>query len=527
MSEPRTAPGEPAKANAVDRAGSEWDGALSQSRDRPSLRAVVAALGWIAVCVGIQLTRQAGPPATDTIWAEDGHLFLTAALNFDHPFELFLAPAGKYLHAAPRMIAWLVAGRPLSEAAWLFATLSALAVAGLSLFVFVVSKPLLPDVGPRAFLAAMMVLLAPANVESLNNAANLHYFLGFAAFWALLSQPRSWAASVVAAGVVAVAALSDPVTVVMTPLAILLLIRRWGARRALVGGVFLLSLAIHGAVWLNADRPGRYADPGIPVSVQDQLELRSFAPQSYAESRPSDLPALYGLRVVGSVWGGNDLLAAAWRSIGAAVAYAGLIVVAVIVLAGAFRRRLQARWRLGLFLGYSISFFVVPVAIRGTQHLEPHPDGLSLAGSRFVLIPALLLLAAISVWAETSPGSPRPGWARFLRTGAAVAILAVALLDLRDPNLRSLGPRWSMELSAATERCRSGDGYVEVPITPPEGFNVLVRCSRVLTDAASGDEGEAALSAGRRALKIISERPTYRQSSTSNPSDSNSERSPS
>lgn len=521
MSEPRTAPGELSTAN-VDPTGSEWDGPPFR-RGRPSLPALAAALGWIALCVGIQLVRQPGPPATDTLWAEDGHLFLTAALNFDHPLQLVLAPAGRYLHAAPRMIAWVIAGRPLSEAAWLFAMISAFVVAGLSLFVFVASKPHLPAMGPRAFLAAMMVLLAPANVESLNNAANLHYFLGFAAFWALLSQPQSWAASAVAALVVAVAALSDPVTVVMVPLALLPLIGRWGARRVVVGVVFLVALAIHGVVWLDADRPGRYDDPEIPVSIQEELEKRTFAPQSYARSRLSDLPSLYGLRVVGSLWGGNDLLAATWRSFGATVSYAGLIAVAVPMLIGAFRRHLEARWRLGLFLTYSIMFFVFPVAIRGTEHLEPHPDGLSLAGSRYVLIPALLLLAAMFVCAEALPGSPRSGWARSLRVGAAVAILMVALSDLRDPNLRSLGPTWSGSLSAAIEGCHSRPGYVEVPITPPEGFNVLVGCSRVLSGTASGNAPPA--STGSLALKIISERPTYRQSSTSRPSDSNSERS--
>ncbi len=523
MSEPRTAPGEPATANEADRAGSERDSALSRSWDGRSLLTLAAALGWIALFVGAQQSRQAGLPATDTLWAEDGHLFFTAALNFDHPFELLLAPAGRYLHAAPRMMAWLASGRPLSEAAWLFATLSGLTVAGLSLFVFVASKPLLPATGARALLAAMMILLAPANVESLNNAANLHYFLGFAAFWALLSQPRSWGMSAVAAGVVAAAALSDPVTIVMAPLAILPVVRRWGPRRVLVGGVFLLALAIHGLVWLSADRAGRYADPSIPVPVQQQLERRAFAPQSYAGSRPLELPALYGLRVVGSLWGGNEFLAQAWRSLGDPIAYGGLSAVAALVLAGALRGHLEARWRLGLFLVYSVMFFVVPVAIRGTEHLESQPDSLSLAGSRYVLIPALLLLATISVCVESSPGSPRSGRARSLRVGAAVVVLVVALMDLRDPNLRSLGPTWSTALSEAAERCRSREAYVEVPITPPEGFTVLVSCARVLADAS--DDSEAA-SAGSRALKIISERATYRQSSTSRPSDSSSERSP-
>jgi len=518
------APGQPATAIDTDRAGSERDGAPSRSRYSRSLLALAVSLGWIALVVGIQLSRQAGPPPADTLWAEDGHLFLTAALNVEHPFELLLAPAGKYMHAAPRTIAWLASARPLSEAAWLFATVSAISVAALSWFVFVASKPLLPATGARALLAGMMVLLAPANVESLNNAANLHYFLGFAAFWALLSQPQSWAASAAAALVVAVAALSDPITIVMAPLAILPLVRRWGARRFLVGAVFLVALALHGSVWLTADRPDRYVDPSTPVPIQQQLERRAFAPQSYDESRPFDLPALYGLRVVGSLWGGNELLGQAWESLGSPVAYGGLIAVALLVFAGARRRHLEAPWRIGLFLAYSVMFFVVPVAIRGTAHLEPHPDGLSLAGSRYVLIPALLLIAAISVCFETARGSPRFGGLRSLRVGTAVATLLVALSDLRDPNLRSLGPTWSTALSEAAERCPSRTAYVEVPITPPEGFNVLVSCSRVRS-GVSGDDSEGA-SAGSRALKIISERATYRQSSTSKPRDSSSERSP-
>ena len=474
--------------------------------------------------VAAQLSRQTGPGATDTLWAEDGHLFLTTALNFDHPFRLLLAPAGDYMHVAPRIVASVVGARPLGEAAWLFATISATIVAALSVFVFVASKPLLPSPWTRALLAAMMVLLAPANVESLNNAANLHYFLGFAAFWGLLSQPRSWGESIVASVVVAAAALSDPVTVVLAPLAILPLIRRWGPKRSLVGGVFLVALAVHAAVWLTADSSGRYADPDVPPGVQRELDRRSFAPRAYAASNLGDLPALYGLRVVGSLWGGNDLLAGAWRSVGGAAAYAGLIGMGGVLVIGAVRRDLEDRWRMGLLVTYSILFFAVPVGIRGTDHLKSPPDVLSLAGSRFVLIPALLLVAACAVCIEAPRGARPPVWVRVLSVGLAAAILAVALMDLRDSNLRSLGPTWSAELTAAEQWCRRTTGYVEVPITPPEGFNVLVSCSRVRSDVVSGS-GTTISASGSRALKIISERATYRQSSTSRPRVSSSPRS--
>lgn len=487
------------------------------------LLAVAAALLWISGSVVIQLSRQPGPPATDTIWAEDGHLFLTAALNFDQPLELLFAPAGKYMHAAPRIVAMIVSARPLPEAAWLFATLSAVIVAALSVFVFVASKPLLPSPGARALLAAMMVLLAPANVESLNNAANLHYFLGFAAFWGLLAQPTSWPGSVVASLVVAVAALSDPVTLVLAPLAALPLVRRWHAKRLLVAGAFLIALAAHGVVWLTADGPGRYADPSVPAAVQQQLQRRSFAPQSYGDSSLGDFAPLYGLRVVGSIWGGNDLLERAWSSWGAAAAYLGLIGVLALAVIGARRRGLKARWRVAIFLVYSVLFFVVPVGIRGTEHLRSPPGVLSLAGSRYVLIPALLLLVGIAVCVEASRNE-RP-WARALRVALGAAVLTVALTDLRDPNLRSLGPVWSAELAESVERCPRTTSYVEVPITPPEGFNVLASCSRIRSDVDSERGSTTSTSAGRRALKIISERATYRQSRTSSPSPSSSARS--
>jgi hypothetical protein len=446
---------------------------------------IAACAAWIVIVVALQLFRQSGPAATDTIWAEDGHLFLTAALNYDHPADLFFAPAGKYMHAAPRMLASVAAGFSLTTSAWFLAMSSAVVVAGLSLFVFFASKPILASVGSRALVSAMMVLLAPVNVESLNNSANLHYFLTFGAFWALVWEPRSWVAAAIACIVVAAAVLSDPITVVMVPVAAFALIRRANGRHMLVAGVFLVGLAFHGWVWFTADQPGRYSgDPSLPIAIQEELERRAFAPQAYAESDPLDLPRLYGLRVIGSVWGGNDLLASAWRSLGDTVAYSGLVLLFIVVAVAIARWGLREKWRIALLLGYSLVFFIVPVGIRGTEHLAPHPNALSLAGSRYVIIPALFVVALVAVCLERTRGD---GWRASpwvpVRVGLALLVPGIALTDLRDPNLRSLGPTWGTELSSADERCARQDGFVEIGITPPGGFSVLVNCDRVRRDS--------------------------------------------
>ena len=453
-------------------------------RGSGSHRALVVTFSvlWILGATGLQLLRQEGVPATNSLWAEDGHLFLTAALNFDHPLELFVAPAGKYMHAVPRTLATIAADLPPDQAALFFALSSSLIVSALSLFVFYASRPVIEPWPARAVVAGAMVLLPAAGTEVLNNSANLHYFLTFAAFWALLARPRIWVFAAVASLIVLATAMSDPITILLAPIAGWTLFRRADVRRSVIAVAFLVGLVAHGLVWLSADRLHRYAgDPAVPFEMQQQLEIRAFAPQSYSDSEPLDLPRLYGLRVAGSFFAGDDLLAVGYRKAGDVVGFISLGAILVVVGYG-LARRATGRGYVALLFAYSVLFFAVPVGIRGTDHLAPVAGELSFAGSRYTVVPTLLLIAlAALVLAIRDPRLSLRAW-RAIQALAIVSFMVLVVADFRDPNLRSGGPRWSQSLVAAREGCRDGGALQQIDVAPLAGFNVLVSCDRLLPE---------------------------------------------
>lgn len=82
-------------------------------------------------------------------------------------------------------------------------------------------------------MASTVVLLPAGNWDTINNAANLHWFLFFTLMWAMLYRPVGRAATTVATAFIALAALSVPLAVVLTPLAAMrLFLPRWRDRVA-------------------------------------------------------------------------------------------------------------------------------------------------------------------------------------------------------------------------------------------------------------------------------------------------------
>jgi hypothetical protein len=473
--------GEP-RARAIEADREILGRADSRERTFRLLRRSLLAVLWIAGATWLQIARQQGVPATDSIWAEDGHLFLTAALNYDHPVSLLVAPAGGYMHAVPRTLATIASVLSLDSVASYLSIVSAALVAALSVFVFVASKRFIPSAVARAVLSGTMAVLPAAAYEAANNTANLHYYLIFACFWALLFVPGSWGGAAMAGVVALAAAASDPLSGILIPLGVWPLIRRADVRRIAIAVAFLVGLSAQAYVVLVGDRPHRYADPSVPAAVQAELAIRSFAPRTYDESHAEELPELYGLRVAGSFLVGDRLLEPSWRSWDGAFAFASLAVV--LGLGGyGFSRRDIHRGTVPLTLAYSVAFFVLPVAIRGTDHVAPVGEAVSYAGSRYVVVPVLLLMSmALVIFGTRDSRVARFPW-RVIQAGLLIGLGAVVLTNYPADNLRSLGPSWSTELVQARTACAGEPGgYARIKVSPPmekEGFNVLVSCRRV------------------------------------------------
>ena len=156
----------------------------------PARRAFSVFLQAVAVCAGVVvlLSRVAGVPAWDCIYAEDYGVFLVQA--FRHPWHL-LVPYSGYLQLVPRLIGQFASLLPLTAAAAVFAVTGALIAMGCALFTYHASAGFIRSRALRAVLGAALVLLPIAPLELVGNGVNTPWYIMVALFWAVLWRPRT------------------------------------------------------------------------------------------------------------------------------------------------------------------------------------------------------------------------------------------------------------------------------------------------------------------------------------------------
>jgi hypothetical protein len=423
---------------------------------------------WVTAATVLQLSRQPGVPSLDTIWAEDGQLFLSAALQ--EPTGSILDPAGGYLHLAPRLLATFAATLPLESAALVFSVGSALLVSLLSLYVFVASRSLIVSPWARAVLAGSMVVLPAALFESVANAANLQYYFLFAAFWALLHRPSGWPAAAAGGAVAAVAAMSTTISIVLSPLAVWSVVRGPGTKErtiaiAFVAGLLAQTFTVFRAVVLDVD-----------PSLGAQYPLR------WGASTPSNLAGLFGIRVVAALLLGDRWVDEGWSALGWWLAAATGVGLGALFVMGVRSATRGLRLWIAIALVLSLASFALPVLVRGTAHLLPTSNVYTFAGNRYVLAPMWFLLTAVVLSLGANQAFFK--WIRWVALAVGL-VLATVNFSLVVP--RSAGPAWSTQLGAAQARCVSGrQESVLVPITPSFApWRARIDCDRLLFSAAS------------------------------------------
>src|SRR5262245_55829450 len=151
--------------------------------------------------------------AADSIWAEDGAVFLQQQRDLGF-WAAFAVPYHGYLHVVPRLAAWAAGQAPLQAAALWLSLLAAAATAACALAVSQASRPHIASRTVRLGLATYLVLLPSGGKEVLGNVACLQWPLSMAAGWVLLG-PLSTGAEVWAGGVLlSLTALSTPTALV-------------------------------------------------------------------------------------------------------------------------------------------------------------------------------------------------------------------------------------------------------------------------------------------------------------------------
>ena len=178
--------------------------------------------------------------------------------------------------------------------------------------------------------------------------------------------------------------------------------------------------------------------------------------------------------------------ALAWWHVGGGATITLAVAVVVALLLG-FGARASTRARLvagGLVLA-SVVAFAVTVVLRGTETqtalrwtLESQPQ----SATRYIVLPALLLLLAVVVVTADAVGLARPGARRWIGAVAVAALLLPALLDLRTVTARSDGPSWADEVEQAHLRCLGGSALVMLDTPPrnhPTRWGALLPCDRL------------------------------------------------
>ena len=417
-------------------------------------RVWVAASVWVVTATVLQLVRSPGRPLWRSVWAEDGNVFLNDAIA--QPLgSIFKSHAG-YSQFMARLLGSLAAVLPLEDAAATFAVAGCLVVSILSVYVYFSSRSILGSWWARALLAVSFVFAPVTAFEVVANGLDLHWYFLFACFLALWSTSETTRDVVADSAVVGLATFSGPLAVLYAPL-VLRRLRAGGTRRRwIVPSVYAAAVAVQAVTAV----------------------LFPAATQRYSEFRLLNVSIAYGLRVAGSVLVGDRYLASAWLDLGLLFAALSLVIVGAVGLYAVIRARGPKVTFIVAAGVYSVGMFTVSVYLRGTGEMRPPVNSFNLNGSRYTVVPVLLLITVFLVIAD-DPATFGPAW---VVRSLAGFVLVVTVLNYRSVvPVRDGAPDWRESVGVAREQCRaSGAPSVTVPVAPgpPESWHVEVPCER-------------------------------------------------
>jgi len=459
----------------------------------------------------VALVRQAGVPATQTLWAEDGLIFYSQALAHSFWRTLITAYNG-YDQLVPRLVIQLAKVAPIADVSTVVALSGAGGLAALGCLVFHMSRGHIASPALRGLLVAAMVALPLANVEMLNNLVNLPWWLFFAAFWALLWRPETTAGRVTAGLICCLAAASEPLV-----------------------GVFVALAAFR--VWALPRLKEQASTVGLAIGLvyQAAVVLGNHGENAFPKAGLSGLPADFALRVgLGWLGGmrGTDAVVRWDRSIAEVL---GALLFAAIVVVGFKLGSRQVRAFTIATAVMAPVCFAVPVWLRGAGPFMQLAATSVGYGGRYAATSILMLVSAILVLAghlssdrhrrapvQAPAPAPAPAaapahfpdralpivsWrgaagsssssaagsrARLAFVVCCVLLLPAWVADFRDANGRADGPTWQSQLSVAVATCRTATRarVVDVAIDPPRWMvylpcRDLTRRGRRTTDAGA------------------------------------------
>ena len=386
----------------------------------------------------------AGWARLDHLWAEDGARFMVDAVRFPMPQNL-VEPYGGYLHTLPRLVAEVVALLPIEWTAAGFAVTAAVLRVLIALITFAGSKAYLRSTPMRFALAALVIVLPVGNSEPLNNMSNLHWFLLYGAFWALLwrNAPR-WPIALF----VFLAAVSSPLVFILAPIA---LVRLFQSRKE-VPIAFLAGLLVQGIAMIFATRTPYSHDEVDPV----QVLLASL------------------LRVPVVAFTGSERVSDFYPAQGNALILVTLLIAAVPIAAGLWFGDRPRRTLALTAVAYSVIVIVACLVLNWTHVLQVQAPEVVMAAQRYSIAPCLFLFTAIFVGLDATPGVT---WGRAVVGGSRYLIGMIVVVSIfwylqeKGPVLK--GVPWDESVAKARAECSAGAAEARLEHEPKDWFFVV------------------------------------------------------
>lgn len=406
--------------------------------------------------VGVQLLRLRSSAPLDSLWAEDGFVWLSGAIH--HGFlDTLVTPYDGYLQTLSRLVAEPVSILPVRWFAPAMAISGTLIVAGCVAIVWRCSAAYIQTPWLRLALCALVVLTPAAEVEVFDNVTNSIWFIQFAAFWLLLWRPASFAAACGAAAILLLAALSTAGVILLFPVWLLRAMALRDRRDAVI-----------------------VAAPAVGALAQVQPLLTQTHTFLNTPNWSFSLFPAYAQRVLGGGVLGNAVAGDAWRALGVPFEILLSAVLVVGVLLAVVGLSPRTKLLVALTATVSVALFVVSGYERGIASFLLWPRGQAdAANPRYVICPSLLVLSAAFMALDDRLSLPRNRRWQLAAAGAVVALVALAFTSFSPADRAFRGtPTWSSSVALARTQCAQRHGSSVRLSVSPFG-NLEIPCHRL------------------------------------------------
>lgn len=463
-----TAEAAPAEADALAPQPRGWIGVVRQSRVARAIPPPAELLPpapraewrwtWPATIVamliagGALLAARSDPAPWNMVWAEDGPIFLGQART-EGAWSATTTPYNGYLHVTARIAGAVIVQFPTTWWAML-AALAAIAVrVGIAVIAYHALAGVLRFRLPRIFAAMLVVAIPIGSYETLNNLANMQWFLVYGSAVCLIWRPaRTWQV-VTGCAVIALAGLSSPLTAALAPIWILRMAATRCWRDAAAPIAFVLAGLLQAIPILTADRPTTGA--GLAAGAEGYVQRVLV----------SGLLGVEPTERLGARWG--------W----AGLAVPAALVLAFVLIAIVYGRT-SRRWLAVAFATSSVLLWGTEMTKSGPLGVDVHHLNLVPVG-RYAIIPTLLIATAALA------GLDRMLEEKAALRWTAVGLAAVALVTLSNGFVsaarHSAGaltspdvPSWPAAVRDARQACADGATEYTVAIQPV--WNMTIPC---------------------------------------------------